>query len=99
MGDPRGPKPLTGNQYIVSEIRGVLDRIWLESGNCDPMPGVAEDENLFDAGIVDSFTMLEVIAVVEELTGEAVDFLETDPETFFTIRGMASYVNAHHGKA
>jgi acyl carrier protein len=56
---------------------------------------VPEDANLFDLGVVDSLSMIEVLASIEAVTAREVDFLEVDPETFFTLAGMWEYLETH----
>lgn len=68
---------------------------WRKAGRTDQMPKIDEDDNLFDLGVVDSLTMVEIIAFLEEISGgEPFDFLSMDPEVFFTLRGACDVVEA-----
>jgi acyl carrier protein len=49
---------------------------------------VKEDDNLFDLGLVNSFTIIRMIVFVEELTGAQIDLADHDLETFYTLRGL-----------
>ena len=62
----------------------------------EPRPGrdavtdvpVDEDDNLFDLGLVNSFSMVRLLVHIEELLGVQVDVTQHEPESFFTLRGM-----------
>lgn len=49
---------------------------------------LAEDSNLFDIGLVNSFSMVSLLIHVEQMLGVSVDITDLDPETFFTMRGI-----------
>lgn len=51
---------------------------------------IGEDDNLFDLGLVNSFTIIQMIVFLEELTGVSVDLSEHELETFYTLRGTYS---------
>jgi acyl carrier protein len=53
-----------------------------------PVTDIDEDANLFDLGLVNSFSMVALLMHVEELLGGHIDVAEHEPETFFTLRGM-----------
>ena len=53
---------------------------------------IGEDENLFDLGLVNSFTIIQMIVYLEELTGISIDLSEHSLESFYTIRGIYSLV-------
>ena len=75
---------------LRSRVASILEAHW-KHVHGGAMPAVGDDDNLFDREMVDSMTMLEIVTVVEEHTGSLVDFLEVDPELFFTIRGILEY--------
>jgi acyl carrier protein len=52
------------------------------------MAGVAPDENLFNAGVIDSMGFLELVASVETEFGLEIDFSEMDPAEFTTLEGL-----------
>ena len=47
---------------------------------------VPDDGNLFDLGLVDSYSMLQLIGHVEELSGREIDILTFDISQLFTLR-------------
>jgi acyl carrier protein len=53
---------------------------------------VAEDANLFDLGLLDSFSIIQLILFIEELTGTQLTPEVHDPESFYTLRGMYELV-------
>ena len=46
------------------------------------------DEDMFEAGAVDSATFLDLCLALEERTGGIIDITELEPEQFSTIRGL-----------
>ena len=83
----------------LDAINRVLVQIWEDAGNPGPLPELGPDDNLFDLGVVDSFSMLEVVTVVEQLTGEEIDFYDVDPEELFTLGGIVRYIDAQRARA
>lgn len=55
-----------------------------ELGDGRSMAGVAGDRNLFDAGVLDSFSVVKLIAFVEGLVGRSIDLDQATIETFAT---------------
>lgn len=55
------------------------------------------DDNLFDLGLVTSFTIIRLIVFVEELTGQSIDLAEHDLENFYTLRGLYDLAQAGAG--
>lgn len=53
-------------------------------GDGRSMSGVAGDDNLFDAGVLDSFSVIKLIAFVEGLVGRPIDLEQASIETFAT---------------
>lgn len=54
---------------------------------------IGEHDNLFDIGLVNSFSLVKLLIQVEEVLGVEVDVTRHDPETFFSLAGM--YDNLH----
>ena len=46
------------------------------------------DDNLFEAGLVDSMGFLELVAAIEVEFGIEVDFSDMDPADFTTLKGL-----------
>jgi acyl carrier protein len=53
---------------------------------------IGEDDNLFDLGLVDSFTIIQMIVYLEDLSGVSIDLSEHDLESFYTIHGICDLV-------
>lgn len=95
----RGPD-LTHEQYVTREyvydlLKAEIRRTWAAAGNKGELPEIGEDDNLFDAGVVDSLTMVELVAYIESISGgEPIDFLAIDPDLFFTLRGACTVLKS-----
>jgi len=63
----------------------------LADSGLDPA-AVPDDLDLLDAGVIDSFGILELIAGVEEHFGVEIDFDELDPEGLTVLGTFASFV-------
>lgn len=46
------------------------------------------DDDMFDAGVVDSAAFLELCLALEQFTGSIIDITELEPEEFSTISGL-----------
>lgn len=49
------------------------------------LAGVGPSDNLFDAGVLDSFTVAKVIIFLEHLVGGQIDLSEASIESFSTV--------------
>jgi 4-aminobutyrate aminotransferase-like enzyme len=58
------------------------------SGCAVPPASIGEHDNLFDSGLVNSFSLVKLLIQVEEMLGVQVDVTRHDPETFFSLAGM-----------
>ena len=54
----------------------------------------ADDESLFDAGVLDSFTLTDLAAQLEENFGITIPDADLTPRKFETIEKIAAYVSA-----
>jgi acyl carrier protein len=74
--------------FYEKVLRFVVE-LWVEQ-SCHPRtpPKATPDDNLFDLGLVDSLSMVEVLVFVENMTSRAIDLLNVDPEGLFTLKGM-----------
>ena len=57
---------------------------------------LADDESLLEAGVLDSMSMVDLIAFIEKTYGIAIDEDDMVPENFDTIDAMAAYVGEKH---
>lgn len=53
-------------------------------GDGRSMSGVGGDDNLFDIGVLDSFSVIKLIALIENLVGRPIDLEQATIETFAT---------------
>ena len=50
------------------------------------------EDNLFDEGLVTSFTVLRMLPHLEEMAGRTIDVADHDIEAFATLRGLYGVV-------
>jgi acyl carrier protein len=58
---------------------------------------IGYDESLISSGILDSLTLLQMIAYLEEEFGITIGDGDMDPANFETIRDMAAFVQSKSG--
>jgi acyl carrier protein len=54
---------------------------------------LADDVDLFEAAIIDSFDFLDLISAIEEKSGISVEFAEMDDDSIATIKGLIELVS------
>ncbi|GIJ24270.1 acyl carrier protein [Micromonospora lutea] len=79
-------------EQFYREVVGFLTRTASDAGTTAPPADIDPDDNLFDLGLVNSFSMIRMIVFVEETTGVAVDLADHELETFYTLRGLYDVV-------
>lgn len=62
-----------------------------------PPPGPTDD--LFDAGVLDSFSLVDLVAMLEEQFGIEIPDSDVRAENFRTVRAVEQYVDARRGQA
>lgn len=62
-----------------------------------PLESLGDTESLLEAGVIDSMSMLDLIAHLESTYNVTVDEDEMIPENFDTIEGIASYMQGKIG--
>ncbi|GLW55052.1 hypothetical protein [Kitasatospora phosalacinea] len=75
---------------------------FLREMNADPdaVPDSLDaDDNLFDLGLMSSFSTIRVLVFLEQLTGRAVDIADHDIEEFYTMRGLYGLFAAETAEA
>ncbi|MCB7135711.1 acyl carrier protein [Cellulosimicrobium marinum] len=77
---------MTKNEFY-EQMRAFLREVQTEGGGAVP-ERIDEDDNLFDLGLVTSFTMIRMIVFVEQITGTPIDLGEHELEVFYTLRGL-----------
>ena len=55
------------------------------------------DAELFDSGLIDSLTFVDLLFQLEQKFGVAVQLDDIDPDRFRTVTAIADYVQAHQG--
>jgi len=78
---------MTEDEFYTNMSRFLAEK-WEESTGEALTRPIAPNDNLFDLGLVDSFTMIRMIVHVEGLTGHPIDLADHDLETFYTLRGL-----------
>jgi 4-aminobutyrate aminotransferase-like enzyme len=82
-GTPRVDRPL-----FYARMREYLAEEAARAGRAVSPALIGEHDNLFDTGLVNSFSLVKLLIVVEEMLGVQVDVTRHDPETFFSLAGM-----------
>lgn len=72
--------------FVVDALSEQLAEAGLEPA------GVPDDLDLLDAGVIDSFGILELIGEVEERFAIEIDFDELDPEGMTVLGTFAAFV-------
>ncbi|MFC9636276.1 hypothetical protein ACFTY8_45615 [Streptomyces mirabilis] len=80
---------------FYDELRGFLQSMQPDQeGQRAVLEGLGHDDNLFDLGLVTSFSVIRMIVFIESLTGCSLDLSEHDIENFYTMRGLWDLVQA-----
>ena len=74
---------------IVARIRGFITENFLFRGDG---PGLADEDSLLEAGMIDSTGILELVTFLERGFGIAVADAEIVPENLDSIAAIVSYV-------
>lgn len=75
-------------QAFYDDVRAYIVKAAQKRGVATSAVEFTEDSNLFDIGLVNSYSMVNLLMYVERLLGISVDVTEHDPEAFFTLRGL-----------
>jgi acyl carrier protein len=54
-----------------------------------------KDDDLFESGVLDSFTLVDLVGIIEQNCGIKVPDGDVNPGNFQTINAIESYVQAH----
>ena len=82
----------------MSLPQSVLDTLNENARQAGAAPPAGGDD-LFKAGVLDSFTLIDLVAVIEEQCGVKVPDADVKPENFRTIEAIESYVAARGGRS
>jgi acyl carrier protein len=69
-------------------------RTWLADEIHVDVGGLGDDTPLFSDGTLDSFTMVELVAFLEEKTGRVMPAIEVSPENIDTINRLVAWARA-----
>jgi len=75
-------------QAFYDDLAAYIRKAAEERGVDDSVVTFTEDSNLFDVGLANSYSMVNLLMYVEQLLRVSVDVTDHDPETFFSMRGM-----------
>ncbi|WP_371477009.1 acyl carrier protein [Kitasatospora sp. NBC_00315] len=78
---------------LFAQLREFLAGLAAESGREFPAR-LDPDDNLFDLGLVTSFSVIRMILFVEDVTGCAIDLADHEPQSFYTLAGIHTLVTA-----
>lgn len=82
------------NQNISKRLIALLDnRLQLLGVKSDD---VAHDVSLFEQGIVDSISFMELIVSIEDEFGMEIDFSDMEPSEFDTIENLSKIISNEH---
>lgn len=74
--------------------QGVLDFLY-ENAETEGAPRPGDDDDLFATGVIDSFSLVNFVAVVEEQCGIKVPDNDVNPGNFRSIAAVDHYVQTH----
>jgi len=78
--------------FVLADLQDGLTAAGLASAE------IPDDLDLIEAGVIDSFGMLEVIAAVEAHFGLEIDFEELDPEQLTALGPFSRFVAAESAR-
>ena len=76
--------------------QGVIDFLQ-ENARREGVGEVKAGDDLFKIGALDSFSLVEFVAMLEEQCGLKVPDADVNPANFQTIEAVERYVSAHEG--
>ena len=76
------------------QVQEFLRAINAEAGNHEFPAVIGPDDNLFDMGLVTSFSVIRMIVFIEEISGTTIELSDHELERFYTLRGLYDLVDA-----
>lgn len=70
---------------------------FIANGAKQRIESIAPEDRLLEDGIIDSLSLLDLVAFIERTYGFVVDEFDIDLETFGSVRSIAKYVLATRG--
>jgi acyl carrier protein len=81
-------------QEVERAVVAFLERRLADSGRAGSL---GRDVAVFDEGLLDSLSLLELVAAVEAATGQAVDMLRFDPAAVVSLDDLIAELSAACG--
>jgi len=75
------------SQAIISSLRA-----FLAAEKPEPMSAIKDDENLFDAGVIDSFQLVTLVAFIQNEFALEFDFDDLTEEKFSTLSAISRFI-------
>lgn len=84
------------SEITVLDVRNVLATVSLDDVNA-----IADDESLFEAGVLDSLMMVELVQELEDRFNTRISNRDLTPSNFDTLTGMTRFLaeRSAHGPA
>jgi aryl carrier-like protein len=79
---------IAGREDFYRAVREMLGSMNAEEGEAAAAAEIGENENLFDAGLLTSFSLVHLVARLRESIGVSIDFSTRQMEDFFTLRSL-----------
>ena len=83
-----------GQDDVISALRG-----FLAAEKPDETRAAGDEDNLFDAGVLDSLQLVSLIAFIEEEFGCVLDFGELTEENLASLSAIRSLVQRKRGES
>jgi acyl carrier protein len=75
---------------LPQSVLDVLNENAQQAGVATPAPG----DDLFKSGVLDSFTLIDLVSVIEEQCGVKVSDTDVNPDNFRSVERIEAYVAA-----
>jgi acyl carrier protein len=75
---------------LPQSVLDVLNENAQQAGVAPPAPG----DDLFKSGVLDSFTLIDLVSVIEEQCGVKVSDTDVNPDNFRSVERIEAYVAA-----
>lgn len=82
-----------GREALI--VQTVVQRFLLARAEAVALSGALDDQTLiFDAGLLDSVSLLELVAAVEQASGQTLDMIRFDPSAVNTLPELVAELSA-----
>lgn len=78
---------------FTAQVADYLRKVNAEADDTEFPVEVGLDDNLFDLGLVTSFSVIRMIVFIEDLAGCTIELGEHELEVFYTLRGLYSLID------